>query len=77
MILLSSVDVTKIAGEVSKRLDPLYLESVKSGLAAVADEDGSISRTGLVTVEIEMLRRHLEQYVTELVSEVVRQIDAT
>ncbi|WP_151737253.1 hypothetical protein [Paenibacillus tengchongensis] len=72
---MSNIDVKQIAQEINARLEPKYRDSILPAYKAAADDDGKISRTGVMTVEIEMLRQYLELYVTELVSEVVRRID--
>lgn len=71
---MTNIDVKQVAQEVSARLEPIYQESILPAYEAAAEDDGKLSRTGAMTAEIEMLRQHLERYVTELVSEVVRRI---
>ncbi|OME22213.1 hypothetical protein BSK63_31220 [Paenibacillus odorifer] len=72
---MTKINVPQLAQETSARLEPVYRELVQTAYQAVADDDGSLSRTSAMTVEVEMLRQYLERYVSELVSEVVRQLD--
>lgn len=72
---MPKIDVRQVAQQVSERLEPLYRESILPAYQATAEEDGTMTHISAMTAEIEMLRQYLERYVTELVSEVVHQLD--